>query len=202
MINSIGEKSVKDFLELARERKTTYNFEEKQVSEKDVAKILEAARWAPSCTNAQPWNFIIVQDKRTIGELMSTANYGDFHTDPPLIIAIVLREDLCAGEGHACFRGKDSSVHDSYMSCGIAASHMALEAEDIGINSCIVTPEQNKVKRILKVKENDAVPLLVGIGYQTKNAFQKKRERRPIGESVSYESFGKGNGKDSIKVKR
>src|SRR3989344_7175434 len=193
---------MEDFLELARERKTTYNFEEKQVSEKDVAKILEVARWAPSCTNSQPWNFIIVRDKGTIGELMSTANYGDFHTNPPLIIAIVLRGDLCAGEGHACFRGKDSSVHDSYMSCGIAASHMALEAEDIGINSCIVTPEQNKVKRILKVKENDAVPLLVGIGYQTKNAFQKKRERRPIGESVSYESFGKGNGKDSIKVKR
>ena len=106
---------MEDFLELARERKTTYNFGEKQVSEKDVAKILEVARWAPSCTNSQPWNFIIVRDKGTIGELMSTANYGDFHTNPPLIIEIVLRRGFFGGGGGGFFFWGGRRDYDKYF---------------------------------------------------------------------------------------
>ena len=180
---------MKDFLTLVKNRKTTYEFSDKQIDPKDVATILDAARWAPSCTNSQPWNFVVITDEKQIGNLMSTVNYGDFHTDPPLMIAVVLREELCSGEGHACFRGKDSSVHDTYMSCGIAAAIMSLMAENLGINSCILTPDQERSKKFLKIKEGDAVPLIVGFGYQSENAFQKKRERRPIKESVSYEYF-------------
>ena len=122
-----------------------------------------------------------------------TANYGDFHTDPALIIALVLLRDECSGEGYSCFRGKDSSIYDSYMSIGMASLTMALEAKDLAIDSCILTPSQDIVKKILKVKKEDAVPLLVGFGYQDKKAFQKKRERKELSEITSYESFGGRN---------
>ena len=44
---------------------------------------MEAAR-CTSCTNIQPWHFIIVKDGKKITELMMSANYGDFHADPTL----------------------------------------------------------------------------------------------------------------------
>lgn len=178
-----------DFLELAKKRKTTYDFDERELSKSDIKLILEAGRWAPSCTNSQPWNFIIVKNKKAIDKLVVTANYGDFHSNPTLIIAIVLRQEKCLGKGHSCFRGKDSGVYDSYMSCGMAALQMILEAADLNIDSCILTPEQYKVKKVLKIKSIDAVPLLVGFGYQKNGTFQKKRKREELKKIVFYDFF-------------
>ena len=39
---------------------------------------------------------------------MRAVNYGDFHSDPTLMIAIVLREERRKGKGFSCFSGKDS----------------------------------------------------------------------------------------------
>lgn len=181
------------FLKLAKARKTTYEFNDTKVKESSLKKILEAARWAPSCTNIQPWHFIIVKDRKKITELMMSANYGDFHADPALMIALVLLKKSCLGNGHSCFRGKDSGVHDSYMSMGMAGLNMALEARDLGIDSCIVTPRQDVVKKILRVRKEDAVPLLIGFGYQDRKAFQKKRVRRKLSEIISFECFGGKN---------
>ena len=78
------------FLALAKARKTSYEFSDNEVQNKDVEKILEAARWSPSCSNIQPWHFVIVKDKKEISELIELSYFGDFHTEPPLIIAFIL----------------------------------------------------------------------------------------------------------------
>ncbi len=178
-----------DFIDLVKQRKTTYEFSDKGLDIKKIYKILDAGRWSPSCINSQPWKFIVIQNKLKINQLMSCANYGEFHSNPQIIIAIILRSKLCRGKDHSCYRGKDSGVHDSYMSCGIAVYAMALEATDIGVDSCILTPKQKEVKKILHVNKEDAVPLLLGLGYESKNAFQKRRERKSLKEIVCYEEF-------------
>ena len=179
-----------NFLELAKARKTTYEFTDEKVSDKDLNLILEAGNWAPSCTNTQPWHFIIVKDKKRISELMMTANYGDFHVDPSMIIVLVLLSDRCPGEGYSCFRGKDSMVYDSFMGVGMVCLNMALQARYLGVDSCIVTPTQKTVKKLLKIRKSDAVPLLLGLGYQDPKAVQKARVRRPLSKVLSSEIFG------------
>ena len=178
------------FLNLAMTRKTTYEFTNRKVKYTDIKKILEAGRWAPSCSDSQPWHFIIVKDKETIKKLMTTANYGDFHLDPPLMIALVLIKEKCDGHGFACFRGVASGVHDSYMSIGMVALNMTLEARELGIDSCLITPKQDIAKKILKIDKEDAIPLIVGFGYQNGKAFQKKRERHGLSDITSFEFFG------------
>lgn len=178
------------FLDLAKKRRTTYEFGNKVPSETKIKRLLEAGRWAPSCTNNQPWEFVVIKNKSTISKLVRTANYGDFHSDPSMMIAIVLVEKRCLGKNLSCFRGVDSKVHDSYMSCGMAALQMVLEAADMGIDSCFLTPEQVSAKKILKIKKEDALPIIVGIGYKKKGSFQKKRERINLKKLVSYEFSG------------
>jgi nitroreductase len=39
-------------------------FEEKTVSEQDLRSIFEAARWAASCFNEQPWRYIVARRER------------------------------------------------------------------------------------------------------------------------------------------
>ncbi len=177
-----------DFLSLAKSRKTTYEFDRRQIPNSALTKILEAGRWAPSCVNIQPWHFIVVKNKKRIKQMMMTTNYGDFHTDPPVIVALVLLRKRCLGRDFLCFKG-NGSVHDSFMCIGMSALNMALEACYLAINSCLITPSPNEIKSILKVNQEDEVPLMVGFGYQKKGAFQKERERDKLKSIISYEVF-------------
>jgi len=45
--------------ELIRERWSPRAFSEKEISSEDLRSVFEAARWAPSSSNEQPWSFIV-----------------------------------------------------------------------------------------------------------------------------------------------
>jgi len=176
------------FLALAKARVSTYEFNKELVTEKDVLKILEAGRWAPSCSNLQPWHFIVVKNHKRIKELMMCANYGDFHTDPPLLIALVLLQRCCPTPNFSCFP-VDLKVNDAFMCLGMAALSMAFEAQDLGVDSCFLTPLQAEAKKILRVSGEDTVPLILGLGHSRQGAFQKPRARKELSEIISYEHF-------------
>lgn len=52
------------FLELVKNRRSTRQFRPDPVADEYIDKIIEAARWAPSGFNLQPWEFIVVRDKK------------------------------------------------------------------------------------------------------------------------------------------
>lgn len=54
-----------DFFELVRKRRTVRKFRPDPVPDEYIEKIVEAARWAQSGANAQPWEFVIVRDRDT-----------------------------------------------------------------------------------------------------------------------------------------
>lgn len=66
-----------DFMEIVKHRRAVRGYQSKEVPDEIIAKLLEAARWAPSGANSQPWEFVVVKDPemtRKIGEI-----YVDFH---------------------------------------------------------------------------------------------------------------------------
>lgn len=173
------------FLKLAKARKTTYEFSSKKVGKNVLLKILEAGQWAPSCSNVQPWTFVLIEDKKLISKIMSTAYYGDFHTDPAAIIALVLRSTMCLGE-QRCAVGGLVGILEGNLCISMAAMNMTLMATDLGIDSCILTPDSSVIARVLNVPRKDMVPLMVGFGYEKQGAHQKKRWRKKLKEIVSY----------------
>ena len=54
-----------DFFEVIRGRRSCREFSDRQVSGKDIETCLEAARLAPSGTNAQPWRFLVARAPET-----------------------------------------------------------------------------------------------------------------------------------------
>jgi nitroreductase len=52
-------------LGLVKSRRSIRAFTDEPVSEETVEKVIEAARWAPSGANSQPWEFIIIRDQAT-----------------------------------------------------------------------------------------------------------------------------------------
>jgi nitroreductase len=54
---------IEDFIELARRRRSIRGFDpNRDVADEHVQQIIEAARWAPSGGNGQPWHFIVIRD--------------------------------------------------------------------------------------------------------------------------------------------
>jgi len=56
---------IDEFLELARKRRSIRRFKPDPIPDEYVGKMIEAAHWAMSGANAQPWEFIVVKDNET-----------------------------------------------------------------------------------------------------------------------------------------
>ena len=70
--------------EAIRQRRSIRKFQPKHVPTELVVEVLEAAGWAPSAHNSQPWRFIVLQDanvKRELAEKMATAWAADMLKD-------------------------------------------------------------------------------------------------------------------------
>jgi nitroreductase len=52
-----------DFLELAKKRRSIRRFKSDPIPDEYIGKIIEAARWAPSGGNSQPWEFIVIKKR-------------------------------------------------------------------------------------------------------------------------------------------
>jgi nitroreductase len=65
-----------DMLELIKSRRSIRTFEKRMPEKKLIMKCLEAATWAPSATNQQPWEFIVLTG--TALEKVNTINQKNF----------------------------------------------------------------------------------------------------------------------------
>lgn len=178
-----------DFLSLLKKRTNIKAFTDKSVKDSDIKKILEAGRWSPSDHNYQPWSFVVVKNKKTISELMKLCYYGLFHQDPKVIIALVLEPVHMSKKGFYRGRFKKMAEYHKYMSISLPALCMSLKATEMKIGSFILSPTIEEANKILKVSNNRLTCILVGIGYEEKDAFRKPKERIPLKELVSYEKY-------------
>lgn len=60
---------IDEFLELVKKRRSIRIFKPDPIPDECIEKILEAARWAMSGANGQPWEFIVVKDQNTKNKL-------------------------------------------------------------------------------------------------------------------------------------
>ncbi|MFP4199847.1 MAG: nitroreductase family protein [Clostridia bacterium] len=171
---------MKDFLELARSRCSTRAYKADPVPEELLEKVLEAARLAPSASNRQPWNFVVVRDATVREELAEIAGRQAFVGEAPVIIAAVATDPD---------RMMTCDVPSYAVDVAIAVDHITLAAEDLGLGTCwIGLFDQDEAKRILGVPEDKKIVTLLPLGYPA--AVPKPKRRKDLEEIVSWESFG------------
>ena len=61
-----------DTFEAIRNRRSIRQLKPDTINDETLAKVLEAARWAPSWANTQCWRFIVVTDKDVKAQLNAT----------------------------------------------------------------------------------------------------------------------------------
>ena len=77
-----------------RERRSAHRFTAAPVDQEQLDAILEAGRWAPSATNSQPWDFVVVTDPALHAQLGGilrevTWAWAGFAAAPAMIVVAV-----------------------------------------------------------------------------------------------------------------
>ncbi len=115
--------------ELLAERWSPYGFEDRPVAEADLQSLLEAARWAASSYNEQPWSFFVatreepVEFERLLSCLVEP-NQAWAKAAPVLLLCVV---DLR-------FKRNDKDNRAAVHDLGLAAGNLLVEATARGLS--------------------------------------------------------------------
>lgn len=147
---------------LILERRSVRNFKKKPVPEPLIQRVLEAARFAPSGGNHQPWKFTVVTDPDFIAELEATCHefwsgmYPVFANDGTVMNMVgqvatgvfdprTQRGIKCVTEkklpiyfrcGVIVFMGANIKSNDPEVSIGICGQNMNIVAQSLGLGVC------------------------------------------------------------------
>ncbi|MHC1631751.1 MAG: nitroreductase family protein [Methanotrichaceae archaeon] len=76
-----------DVIKAIRKRRSIRSYQDRNVEEDKLDRILEAGRLAPSAKNLQDWKFIVVRYKETKKKLVEAAKDQTFVGEAPVVIA-------------------------------------------------------------------------------------------------------------------
>jgi nitroreductase len=183
------ERKMSELMSIIQNRRSIRRYEEKNIPEEILDKLLEAARWAPSWANTQCWHFVVVKDQETKNKIQGTVSPRN-----PSSLAIINAPVLLV----VCGQLKKSGYYnDQYPTkfgdwfmydLGLATQNLCLAAHDCGLGTVIVGLfDHDKVGEIVKLPPEHEVLVLIPLGYPDHEPSAPKR--REVQEFVHYDSF-------------
>ncbi|MBI5188829.1 MAG: nitroreductase family protein [Nitrospirae bacterium] len=191
--------TTKDAIE---KRRSIRKFKPDPIPDEYITALLDAARLAPSGSNAQPWRFKIVKDRETKLKLAKAAYNQSFIAEAPVVF-------VCCADIKGYLNGTVSGIQDLgkigaiedrivkiilkrvekiktmhieelspriALNVAIAIEHIVLRALDFGLGSCWVRLiDEQMVRDIFGWDENIHVVALLPIGYPAESPPQRKR---------------------------
>jgi nitroreductase len=197
------------FLDLARERRTSRGYLAKPVSREDIGRILEAARWAPSAANTQPWEFIVVSDPEIKLKLqqafLDEALQHEDHRYRKVTeqqATLLIEPELIAVCGKPQSRErfvnrKELAEHSQdqlyLLSMGAMIQNMLLAATALQLDSTWIArlARIQSSREILQVPEDSDLVAFIVVGYTSQKLIASESRRAPVLERTYLDCYGK-----------
>jgi nitroreductase len=172
-----------DVLEAIKGRRSIRAYKGDNVSSEIVQKLIEAATWAPSAGNIQPWEFIIVRNPEIKRKLTEAALDQTFIEEAPVVI-VVCANEVRSSQGYGT-RGKTLYC---LQDTAAAIQNIHLTAYSLGLGTCWIGAfREEEARKILKIPEGVRPIAIIPIGYADET--RSPRNRRPLNQIVHYEMF-------------
>jgi nitroreductase len=163
-------------LEALKGRRTVRKFKPDSIPQEVLDTIFEAAMWAPSHANAQPWEFVVIGPQARAGLLaLLQAKADELLADPDLPepkrrSLTILREDFGGAPFMVAIVSRppteDLEKLENPLSTATAVQNMCLAAWDAGIGSVWLSVGAAPPSRpILGIEEGASVVALLALGY-------------------------------------
>ena len=172
-----------DVLEAIKGRRSIRAFKSQAVSTEIVERLIDAARWAPSAGNIQPWEFIIVRNPEIKRNLAKAALNQSFIEEAPVVI-VVCADEIRSSQGYGV-RGKTLyCIQDT----AAATQNIHLAAYSLGLGTCWVGAfNEEEARKILGVPQGVRPVAIIPVGYPAEKP--SARNRRPLNQIIHYEKF-------------
>ncbi|MEI8291262.1 MAG: nitroreductase family protein [Verrucomicrobiota bacterium] len=183
-------------IRIIAERWSPYGFADRAVAESDLLSLFEAARWAASSYNEQPWNYLVATraDPKEFARLLAClveANQAWAETAPVLVLGVV---SLRFAKNNQDNR---AAVHD----LGLAAGNLSIEATARGLSvHQMIGILPDKAREAYQIPEHCEAWTAMAIGYKAdpanmpdtlKERDLTPRQRKPLEEFVFTGHWGK-----------
>lgn len=157
------------------------------ISDENLIAILEAARWAPSAFNGQPWRYFVgKRGDETFAQILSSL--GEFNQkwakNASALILVTSKTVKSDGTPHA----------DYQYDCGLSVAQLAFEAHDRGLIAHQMTGfDRAAAKAAVGASGDLAAVVVVAVGTQDspeklsgpmRDREVAQRERLPLNEIV------------------
>jgi len=191
---------------LVKGRRSIRQFKPDPVSDEDIQKILETARWAPSGANTQPWEFIVIRDKEWKNEFLNSisemVNVSGLRDVPALIVVCGdTRKRVLYPSGRFLvdldkIRSNEEQIeftdHILVSSLANAFLNILYAAHSLGLGTRYITATswsqvQPIVKQKLRIPEYLIIYDTIALGYPLRKPGPK--ELRPLEEVIHMNSF-------------
>jgi len=144
-------KTSREFSEVLTNRRSVRTWQDSKLEKEIFKELIEAAKWAPSSCNRQPWHFIITRKKEKI-ELLYEIKRQKFLKEAPNCILVLINKKAWSSE--------QSYEYFSRLDAGAAIQNLLLKAEELRLGACWVNwnPESISEKDEKKVRETFDIP--------------------------------------------
>ncbi|MFH1139740.1 MAG: nitroreductase family protein [Pseudomonadota bacterium] len=178
-----------EFFEVLKTRRSIRKYEEKDVPEEALQKILEAVRWTPSWANTQVWEVIVVKDQGQKEKLQAALSKGNPATKTVAAAPVVLA--LCGKLNSSGYYNNvvTTKLGDWFMfDLGLATQSICLAARDLGLGTVVVGLfDHDQASEALGIPAGYQLAALIPLGYPGKEPPAPKR--REIEDFTHFERF-------------
>jgi nitroreductase len=134
-------------------------FSSQPVAAEKLKTLLEAARYAPSCNNEQPWRFLVADSEEILTRMRNILNAGnqDWANKAPILILVTAQKNFEK-------TGKENHWH--MFDAGTAWGYLSLEAEKRGlVTHAMGGFDREKARSEFKIPETYEIITVIAVGY-------------------------------------
>jgi nitroreductase len=181
--------TAEEVLPVVRKRWSPRAFADREVSQADLRTIFEAARWAPSSFNEQPWRFILglsgTETHKKIVSALGAFNQSWAPKAPLLILGVTKTR----------FSHNETPNRFAVFDLGAATGFLTLQAAELGIATHQMAGFDHEIARkALGIPDTFEIGSVMAMGYQGEPSAlgnpqleaqeTSTRSRKPLSEIV------------------
>ena len=180
-----------EVLEAIRTRRSVRKFSPEPVSDEELRRVLEAARWAPSWANTQCWEIVVVRDpgkKKALSELLVPERNPAKRAvaEAPVVLAVCGRKGISG-----FYKGRPVTDKGDWLmfDVALAVQNISLAAHALGLGTVIVGAlDHEKASELLGLPEDVELVVLMPLGRPAERP--EAPGRKEISEFVYLERYG------------
>jgi nitroreductase len=194
---------MEQILQAIKNRRSIRKYKKQDVPKDKLMKVLEAANWAPSNGNSQPWNFIVTKGEY-VDKVCKVFNdwASDYIPNAPYIpqekkaVMLEYAKDFGGAPVHIIVTYKtdpdEINTEEALMAASAAIQNLCLAAVEQGLGTVWIaghTAHSSETRAILGIDQDQKIAGIIPIGFPDMDPPPPEREDPELVKKVKWLGF-------------